>query len=75
MGCGVSKEIVTQTSLPAKDHYQREELIGVGNHGRVYRSLHLPTGQYYALKAIDSLPQHQKLLNSQEAMEMAGKLK
>jgi hypothetical protein len=38
MGCGVSENNLNNISLPSNDRYDRRELIGVGHHGRVYKS-------------------------------------
>lgn len=38
MGCGVSEDNLKTVALPSNDRYERKELIGVGHHGRVYKS-------------------------------------
>lgn len=75
MGCGASKEDIANVSLPGKDQYDRKDLIGVGNHGRVYRSIHLLTGKEYAVKVIDQLTNQNTQLGSKERKELVEKLK
>lgn len=53
MGCGTSEENIKNVELITSDTYQRRELIGVGHHGRVYRSFYQIDKKEYANKVID----------------------
>ena len=43
------------------DQYEREELLGEGGFGRVYKGRHKETGQVVALKYIDLSKQSKSL--------------
>jgi calcium/calmodulin-dependent protein kinase I len=84
MGCGVSSESANSVSLPqpagtsdlpARDLYDRKELMGVGNHGRVYRALHQLSGKEYAVKVIDRLGELNAQLGARERKGLVERLK
>lgn len=56
MGCGTSNDKAEeQVNLPIRDLYKKQQLIGVGNHGSVYRGLHQLNHTYKAIKVINHL--------------------
>ena len=56
MGCGTSVEDVTQnTNMSVQDLYKRQKLIGVGNHGCVYKGIHQLNHKEYAIKVIKQM--------------------
>jgi hypothetical protein len=45
-------------------------MIGVGNHGRIYRCIHLATHKEYAIKIIDQLKDLNPNFTAKERLEL-----
>lgn len=50
-------------------------MIGVGNHGRVYRSIHLLTNKEYAIKVVDRFRDLNSNFGAKGKISLADKLK
>ena len=56
MGCGAtSNDASEDVEVPSGDPFARGQLIGVGNHGIVYRCKHQPKHHELAIKVISQL--------------------